>query len=276
MKIAILGCGYVGRTVGRYWSQDCNFDVVATTTTPEKIPNLEAIGAIPRVLKGNDRPGLQKLLADREVLLLCMGASQSSYRETYLETANALISILPENSSLRQIIYTGSYAIYGDRQGERVDENADIHPQNEKEEILAQTERVLLSASTSDRRVCIFRLGGIYGPDRELRKIFNRAAGKTLPGAGSEISNWIHLDDIVRAIDFARQHQLQGIYNLVDDDRCSRRELIDRVLSKHNLQPITWDESQPSNRSTNATVSNQKLKNAGYSFLHPYFLYRDV
>jgi len=251
-------------------------DVVATTTTPEKIPNLEAIGAIPRVLKGNDRPGLQKLLADREVLLLCMGASQSSYRETYLETAKALISILPENSSLRQIIYTGSYAIYGNRQGQKVDETAAIHPQNEKEEILAQTERVLLSASTSDRQVCIFRLGGIYGPDRELRKIFSRAAGKTLPGAGSEISNWIHLDDIVRAIDFARQHQLQGIYNLVDDDRCTRRELIDRVLSKHDLQPIVWDESQPSSRSTNANVSNQKLKNAGYSFLHPYFFDRDV
>lgn len=276
MKVAILGCGYVGRTVGRYWSRDCNFDVVATTTTPEKIPNLEAIGAIGTVLKGNDRPGLQKLLADREVLLLCLGASQSSYRETYLETANSLISILSENSSIRQIIYTGSYAVYGDRQGQKVDETADLHPQNEKEEILAETERVLLSASTSDRQVCIFRLGGIYGPDRELRKIFSRAAGKTLPGSGSEIGNWIHLDDIVRAIDFARQHQLQGIYNLVDDDRCLRRELIERVLSKHNLQPVIWDKLQTSTRSTNANVSNHKLKNVGYSFLHPYFFDRDV
>jgi nucleoside-diphosphate-sugar epimerase len=276
MKIAILGCGYVGKTVARYWTREQKIDVLATTTTPEKLSSIQAISAQAMVVKGSDREGLKSLVRDREILLLCMGSSRDSYTETYLETAQTLISVLKYNSSVRQVIYTGSYALYGDRHGEKVDENSPIDPVSSKEEILAQTEQVLLSASTENRSVCIFRLGGIYGPGRELVKIFSRVAGKTLPGAGMEIGNWIHLDDIVRAIEFARQQQLQGIYNLVDDDRVTRRDLIDRVLLKHQLPPVTWDESQPSNRSSNVKVSNQKLKNAGYSFIHPDFYDRDV
>lgn len=276
MKIAILGCGYVGKTVASYWTRERKFDVLATTTTLEKVRSIESISAQAMVLKGSDREGLKSFVRDREILLLCMGASQDSYTETYLETAQTLISVLKYNSSVRQVIYTGSYALYGDRNGEKVDETSPIDPVSSKEEILAQTEQVLLSAATDTRKVCIFRLGGIYGPDRELVKIFGRIAGKTLPGAGTEISNWIHLDDIVRAIEFARQQQFQGIYNLVDDDRVTRRDLIDRVLLKHQLSSVTWDESQPSNRSINVKVSNQKLKNSGYSFIHPYFYDRDI
>lgn len=276
MKLAILGCGYVGRTVATYWSQERKFDVLATTTTPEKVPDIEAIPAQAMVLKGTDRQGIKTLIGDREILLLCMGAGVASYEETYLETARTLTSILQDDSTIKQVIYTGSYGLYGDRQGAKVDETAPIEPVSAKEEILNQTEQVLLSAATDTRKVCIFRLGGIYGPERELIKIFGRVAGKTLPGAGIEIGNWIHLDDIVRAIEFARHQQLQGIYNLVDDDRLTRRDLIDRILSKHQLSPVIWDESQPSNRLINVNASNQKLKTSGFSFLHPYLFDRDV
>jgi len=37
-------------------------------------------------------------------------------------------------------------------------------------QILCETEQVLLSASSDDMSVCILRLGGIYGPRRELVK----------------------------------------------------------------------------------------------------------
>lgn len=266
----------MGTQVATYWSGDRKFDVLATTTTPEKLAKIEAIPAQAVVVKGSDRHALKTLIRDREVLLLSMGAGAASYEETYLETAQNLSSILQYDSSIKQVIYTGSYGIYGDRHGQKVDETAPIDPVSAKEDILYQTEQVLLSTSTDTRNVCIFRLGGIYGPARELVKIFGRVAGKTLPGAGAEIGNWIHLDDIVRAIEFARHQKLQGIYNLVDDDRLTRRQIVDRVLSKHKLPPVTWDESQPSNRLMNVNASNQKLKNSGFTFVHPYLFDRDV
>jgi len=71
---------------------------------------------------------------------------------------------------VRQLIYTGSYAVYGDREGAWVDEASPVAPANPNGQILCETEQVLLSASSDDMSVCILRLGGIYGPRRELVK----------------------------------------------------------------------------------------------------------
>ena len=79
--------------------------------------------------------------------------------------------------------------------------------------------------------------------------------------------------DIVGAIEFARQHNLQGIYNLVDDAHLKSRELLETLLTKHNLAQVIWDYSVKSNRPYNAKVSNQKIKDAGYQLIHPQMIF---
>ena len=129
---------------------------------------------------------------------------------------------------------------------------------------------MLLSAATPQQKVCILRLGGIYGPGRTLKKIYSRAAGTTRPGKGQEATNWVHLNDIVEGIDWAREKQLAGIYNLVQEEVPTVRELIERVCDRHHLTAVKWDESQPSTRK-NVRVSNAKIKSTGYEFIHPNF-----
>lgn len=179
---------------------------------------------------------------------------------------------MPDVPEVQQIIYTGSYALYGDQQGAIVDETTPVTPVNENGQILHQTEQVLLGMMPESPKVCILRLGGIYGPGRELLKIWGRAAGATRAGDGSEPTNWVHLDDIVGAIEFVRQHQLSGIYNLVDDSQLTLRELTDNVYEQHNLPKIIWDTSKPSDRPYSVRVSNQKIRQAGYQFIHPQLL----
>lgn len=89
------------------------------------------------------------------------------------------------------------------------------------------------------------------------------------PGDGSEYGNWIHLADIVAAIEFAQIHNLNGLFNLVCDEPLPRRELLSRLAEKYALAPVRWDASQPSDRPLNVRVSNQKLKNLGFTFRHP-------
>jgi nucleoside-diphosphate-sugar epimerase len=276
MNAAILGCGYVGRAVASAWQENSDLNVTVTTTTAEKIPQLEAIADRAIVWKSPDREGLKSILRNCNTVLLSIGARYASYADTYLQAAESLTSILAEMPHIKQVIYTGSYAVYGDRQGEEVVESSPLMPATENGEALAKTEQVLLSAMTENCRVCLFRLGGIYGPDRELVKIFSRAAGTTRAGTGNEITNWIHLDDIVGAIEFARQHQLSGIYNLVDGAHLTGRELLDRIMDKHNLPRVTWDASQPSLRAYNAKVSDRKLAQAGYQLKYPDLCDRDV
>lgn len=267
-NVAIIGCGYVGSAVARCW-QPQGLTVTATTTTPSRIDSLAEIADRAVILHGSDASALETLLRDQDVVLLSIGAPNSdAYAETYLSTAKTLAAVLPKTPRVRQVIYTGSYAVYGDQQGNWVTEETPVDPVNRNSEILVETEQVLLSAATDRRHICILRLGGIYGAGRELIKIFRRAAGTTRPGDGSEASNWVHLEDIVGAIDLARQQQLQGIYNLVQDNPPTVKMLLDRLFATHQLQPVTWDATQTSRRAYNAKVSNQKLKQAGYSFIH--------
>jgi nucleoside-diphosphate-sugar epimerase len=271
MRAAILGCGYVGTAVARQWREQ-GLIVTATTTRPERVDELSTVADRVTVVKGSDQGAIAALLAPQTTLLICVGAGrQANYTETYLNTAKTVVRVLDQAPDLRQIIFTSTYSLYGNYAGAWVREDDPVKPATDNGRIMAATEQVLLEAATPQRQVCIFRLGGIYGPGRELAKIYSRAAGTTRPGSGHEASNWVHLEDIVGAIAFAQAHSLSGIYNLVQDEIPTVRELIDRVCQAHQLDPVAWAPSQPSARPYNVRVSNQKLKAAGYQFRHSEF-----
>lgn len=269
MNVTIIGCGYVGSAVAQQWRQQ-GLTVTATTTSPARLGLLEPIADRVVLLNGSDLAGLKTLLADQQVVLLSVGArDRSAYETTYLTTAIHLAAALQPNPTVQQVIYTSSYGVYGDHQGKWVTETSPLYPANRNGEILAETEQILLGAATEQRKICVLRLGGIYGPGRELMKIFGSVAGTTRPGDGSEASNWVHLDDIVGAVEFARCQQLTGLYNLVQDQPISTGQLLEQLFTQHSLPPVVWDASQTSTRPYNAQVSNQKLRQAGYQFQHP-------
>lgn len=270
MHVTIIGCGYVGTAVSHHWHQELGLVVTATTTRQERLTDLEAVSARVAVLKGDDLAALQSVLQNQDTVLLSVGAPNANvYEETYLHTAKTLVKVLEQTPTVQQLIYTGSYAVYGDKNGAWVDEDTPVAPANQNGEILCNTEQVLLAASSDRLGVCIFRLGGIYGPGRELVKIFRNAAGTTRPGTGEDVTNWIHIDDIVAAVEFARQKRLQGVYNLVNDVPLTSRDLLERLCERHGLAQVSWNPSDRKVRPYNARVSNQKLFAAGYKFIHP-------
>lgn len=268
-KVAIIGCGYVGMPMAKLW-RDRGFTVTATTTRAERIPELQTVSDRAIVCHSRDRDTLKRVFHDQETVLVSVAPGQGGdYQATYLETARAIAAIVPNFPQLRQIIYTSTYSVYGDHQGAWVTEETPLKPVTPKQEIVATTEHVWQAITGIS--VCILRLGGIYGPGRTLEKIFSRWAGQTRPGSGENWSNWVHLMDIVGAIAFAQEHQLTGIYNLVQDEILTFKDLIARVCDRAQLAPVAWDASQPSPRPYNVRCSNQKLKTAGYVFEHPRF-----
>ncbi|AMA08681.1 SDR family oxidoreductase [Picosynechococcus sp. PCC 73109] len=271
MKIAIIGCGYVGQAIAKQWTT-AGHQVTVTTTTPEKVSQLQGIAHQVKVLSGDQPEALQELCEGQDVILLAVGSkgrTEANYRQAYLKTAQNLAQALTHNDTVKQVIYTSSYAIVGNHHGAWVDEKTSDKPPHVFAEILLATEQTLKAIATDARQVCILRLGGIYGEGREIKKIFQRAMGQVRPGDGSEYGNWIHLADIVAAIEFAQIHNLSGLFNLVCDEPLPRRELLSRLAEKYALAPVRWDASQPSDRPLNVRVSNQKLKNLGFTFRHP-------
>lgn len=269
MKVAIIGCGYVGSAVARHWHEQ-GLDVLVTTTREERVAELKAIASRVEVLSGTEGDRITAALSDRQVVLLCVASKRgASYADTYLNTAKNMAKVLP-NTPVEQLIYTSSCSVYGQHHGAWVTELMPPMPVTDNGKIIEQTEETLLSASSPQRKVCVLRLGGIYGPGRTLQKIYSRAAGTTRPGKGEEATNWVHLSDIVNGIDWAKGKQLAGIHNLVQEEVPTVKSLIQRVCDGHGLSPVIWDESQPSTRK-DVRVSNAKMKSTGFQFVHPNF-----
>lgn len=271
MKLAIIGCGYVGSAVSRLWYEAGN-EVTVTTTTPEKLSGLGQISSKAVTLTGNDLDSLKQVVANQDVVLLSVGSKQrtfDTYRQAYLETAQNVISAIQATSGVKQLIYTGSYGLINNKSGGIIDETIAVNPKDEFGDILHKTEQVLLSVPETEFKTCILRLAGIYGSGRELIKIFRRVSGTTRPGTGESYTNWVHINDIVRAINFAKDKQLQGIYHLSSDESFTTKEFLQRLFQAHNLPSVTWDSSQTSARAYNMKLSNQKIKDAGFEFAHP-------
>lgn len=276
-NIAILGCGYVGSALAACWDEHGHF-VTGTTTSRDRITDLSPIVSRVALMRGDDASGIQSLLQDQDTVVVSVAptgsqlADAATYETTYLDTAKNLVEALNQSPRVKQIIYLSSCSVYGDRQGGLVDETSPIFHTERRAQVLHETEEILSQANSNERKVCIFRLGGIYGPGRELVRMYGGVSGMNLPGKGERVINWIHRDDIVGAIEFARQQQLQGIYNLVDDSQLSVREQLEQVCLSYGLPPVVWDNSQQSLHRPSLRVSNQKLKEAGYPLIHPQLL----
>ena len=274
-KRAIIGCGYVGTALASYWSQKQDHRVTVTTTRQERVGELEQLASQVVVMKGQDIQAVRSLIQEQDTIVLSIApisdrqVSAEVYRETYVPTAKNLVAALKDAPNVKQLIYLSSSSVYGDKKGEWVDETSPVDTNSEYSQVLCEAEQILSDAASGDLKVTILRLGGIYGPKREIMRRFSRIAGKTLPGTGDTFTSWIHLNDIVGAVDFLCERRLGGIYNLVNDFNCTIRELCDRVLTQQGLERAVWDASQSGSRNLNARISNQKIKAAGYKLIHP-------
>lgn len=272
MKVTIIGCGYVGTAVACRLHQ-LGYFVTATTTTPERIPELEKVAQRAILLKGDDETSLISAIENQDAIVLSIaprGNQQvdvDSYEATYLHTAKNLVAALQQVDSVKQLIYTSSCSVYGDTKGDWVSEDSIAAPVSKQAQILHETEQVLLQAVSKSLGVCILRLGGIYGPGRML-STRSSLCGTNVAGTGENFTNWSHVDDIAAGIAFALQSQLQGIYNLVNDKPVIIRDLLDQVCELNQLAKVCWDKSAPMHRGNNVRVSNQKLKAAGYKLIH--------
>jgi nucleoside-diphosphate-sugar epimerase len=276
-NIAVLGCGYVGNVLAESWQEQGHF-VTGTTTSRGRISALAASLSKAVIAKGSDFSAMQSLLQEQNTLVVSIAptglqeADTAAYETTYISTAQNLVKVLSQAPNVTQIIYLSSCSVYGDRQGEWVDETSQIAPVEQRSQVIHESEKIILQAANEQQKVCILRLGGIYGPGRELVSMFGGLAGMTMPGKGDRFINWIHRDDIIGAIEFARLNELQGIYNLVDDSRLTVKEQVARVCARYDLPEVKWDPSQLSLQRKSVQVSNHKLKIAGFELTHPQLL----
>lgn len=268
MKLFILGCGFVGSKLAQFFKSKGAL-VTVTTTSPEKVKDLESIAS--QVLLLDKTKKLEEYLTHQDVLIVCAAPkSIDLYEEAFLETAQRVQKALENNTYVKQLIYTSSCSVYGEKEGNWVDENQSLEPSNESQKILVETEKIYLNHLPTSIKTCIFRLGEIYGLEKDIEFKIKRLVESKRAVHGQNYTNLIHVEDIVRAVDFAHKKDLLGVYNLCNDSHLTRREFYDKWCQYLNLDALNFSAHSQSIHRGNKRVSNQKIKLSGFEFEHPY------
>ena len=260
VKIFLMGAGYVGMALLTHFNSS-PYTLIVSTTTQERIPLLAPYCQKVVYLRETTSQELKAELDTCDCLIISVAPkNHENYQETYLETAKRVTQILHEQEKPLYLIYTSSTSVYRGSFSEKgvVNEQTPLAPLSDNGKILLATEELYLQHPKS----CVLRLGGIYGPGRDFEKRAAKLSGKEVEGTGEETTNHIHLDDIVRGVEYCIENRLTGVYNLVNDMHPTRKELYTDLCQKLNLPPPIWkkglEESTPSYK-----VSNEKIKRAG-------------
>lgn len=217
-----FGLGYTAIALARL-VLPLGWTVAGTTTDPEKLAALRDAG-IAAELFTVDRPLIDP-------------------RASFANTTHVLISIPPCNEgdpafdlhsddianapNLAWLGYLSTTGVYGNRDGEWIDETATPAPTNRRGDhrLRAEEEWSGLHYHTNVP-LHIFRLSGIYGPGRSALDSLRAGHARRIDKPG-HVFNRIHVEDIAATLLASMQQPKPGaIYNLADDEPASSADVL--------------------------------------------------
>ncbi|NDD58816.1 MAG: NAD-dependent epimerase/dehydratase family protein [Chlamydiae bacterium] len=264
--ILVIGCGYIGKAFLALRGE-AKRQSIACTTSQNKVKELKYLAS--EVLVLPDEENLRKAMDQSEIALILVAPStKEEYEKVYLGTAKWMKNYLASRRKKLHLLVASSTFVYASSPKETVTEDelfVSCHP---KASLLKETEDVYLSTVNEFVSVAILRLGGIYGPGRELFERALAVSGKQLPGSGNEPTNHIHRDDAVAAFWHVIDQKLTGIYNVTSDFHPIRKDLYKKLCSSLGVNEPTWNPNHCAEHGCGCKVDSQKLKKTGFTFLH--------
>ncbi|WP_336326609.1 SDR family oxidoreductase [Halovenus sp. HT40] len=282
MTVLILGCGYVGIELGRRLSE-AGERVVGVRRSHSGIEEIEAAGF--RGIQADiTDPDALSTLPDADTVVYAAssgGRGADAAREIYVEGQQAAIAEFADRENPpERYLYTSSTGVYGDHDGDWVDEETPLEPTTDKTEVLVEAERVAREA-TAEHGIdgTVARLAGIYGPDRY--RLDRYIEGPVTEG----FLNMIHRDDIAGAIQYLIAEDLarDEVVLIVDDEPIQKWEFADwlaeecgvespsKRTTEERLDEEGLSEAARRRIQTSKRCSNQKLREFGYELTYPTF-----
>lgn len=254
----IAGCGYVGGRVAASWRK-CGMQVYGITRSELKAKELSSTGITPIVFDLAQTSIPQ--LPDVDVVLWSVGferSSETSRHAIWIDGLQRLLDGLPSRTDeqRRRILYTSSTSVYGDGHGQNVDEDTIPNPTAEGGRACFVAEQLLQQyAIQKSACVSILRLGGIYGPNRLLRRIEDLQNAVPINSPPDEWLNLIHVDDAVTTIDcISRMESPPTLVNVVGNSSVTRREYYSALAKLADAPPPIFETSQSPRRGGNRRV----------------------
>ena len=262
-KILIIGCGDIGSRLAQVLSDNGHEVTGLKRHPPAGNSKINYVAA--DISKASD---LNALFDDFEQIFFIVaadGRNEHSYRAIYETGLNHCLAKFPK----LPWIFVSSTSVYGQSQGEWIDEHSPAQPDNPNSQLIRQAEQWVTRANPEN---IIVRFSGIYGPGREylLKMATQSPAIQQQP---PYYTNRIHQQDCVGVLAFLLSQRLAGqkleqYYLASDDDPAPLWEVISwlaerMACSLPTAKPVSTDASM------NKRCNNQRLKALGYRFLYP-------
>ncbi|WP_391480663.1 SDR family oxidoreductase [Nereida sp. NH-UV-3] len=252
-----FGHGFSARALSRILPRD--WTVYGTTRTKEKAEVLRAEGIKPILWPGE---ALDTALKEATHLLISAGPSEQG--DPVLNTLKDEIKALAPR--LEWAGYLSTTGVYGDHQGDWVDEATALTPATKRGQLRVSAEAEWQSIPTLPLH--IFRLAGIYGPGRgPFAKVRNGTARRIIKQG--QVFSRIHVEDIAQVLWASiTRPNIGAVYNLCDNDPAPPEDVIEyaaQLLGAPVPPAIDYEtaEMTPMARSFYAEskkVSNERIK----------------
>jgi len=265
MSLLIAGCGYLGTALGKT-HVDNQESVWGICRSQDTLQRLKTAGISPIQADLNELVPNDLMIASKcDAVVACQSPSRESdsYSITYHDATQNLLKAC-KDFNLKKFIFISSTSVYGDHNGEWVDENTPCKPVTDNAKCLLETENMVLASSLP---TIVLRLAGIYGPGRN--RADRLAKGEVKPVFGDAYTNRIHVYDIVQAIDTLIEKGSAGeIYVGADDEPATEKDFNSWMCEKLGLPKDTQTgKSYPQRGSKRC--KNQKLKQLGVEWKYP-------
>lgn len=277
MRVAILGCGYVGLALAERLVDD--HDVVGLRRSADGIEAVEATGATGVRADVTDADALSAVPAVDALVFAASagGRGAAAARNVYVDGLRTTIDHFADRpKSPDRLVYTSSTGVYGDHDGDWVTEATPIEPTTEKTRVLAEAERIARDhAAERGIEGTVARFAGLYGPDRYRLERY-------LEGPVTEgYLNMVHRDDAAGAVGFLLERDAPGVVLVVDDEPVDKWTFADWLAEECGRAPpakrtveerlADGDLSAAARRRlrTSKRCDNERLRGMGYEFRYP-------
>lgn len=263
-KILVVGCGDIGYRVALTLYQ------AGHQVTGLKRHALTEPAPFPMLLADIRQPStLTVLNAEFDLVLFIVspaGRQAEDYQALYFSGLNNLLNHFASKGQSPKWLLVSSSSVYGQNQGEWVDEDSETRPAAATSQCLVAAEQALWSA---DDRHCVVRFSGIYGPGRDW--LLRRAArGEPIQQQPPSFTNRIHRDDCVAVLDFLIHKQLAGdalhnCYLASDNNPVPLWDVMNWIAEQYAF-PAPEALVMSSDAAQNKRCSNARLTALGYQF----------
>ncbi|NIQ04117.1 MAG: NAD-dependent epimerase/dehydratase family protein [Nitrospinaceae bacterium] len=174
--------------------------------------------------------------------------------------------VLVEGSHLKWVGYLSTTGVYGNRNGDWVDERSEVRPEWAHQKRRAAVESQWLALHREHGiPVHIFRLAGIYGPGRNLLQRVRQGAVRRIDCPGL-VFNRVHVDDVVQVLTASMADPHPGtIYNVSDDRPASPLEAVEfacRLLQVPAPPLVSLDDAGLSEMARSFYLTHKRVRNS--------------